>query len=235
MLRSTINSRLVVVLFSLVASALAIGQAVNAAEEGEAGKLVADAQVALQHFMDDPEFARFRLLATQSMGIFIAPQVWEAGAGIGGSGGKGLLVIRDKVTGQWRGPAFYSMGSATLGLQLGVQKSEVVLLVMNQSGVNAMLSSGLKLGAGASVAAGPVGKGAAVSTADILSFSRAKGVFGGLSLNGEVLSVNVPLNKAYYGRAVDSVDILIRDDLTNEQSVSLLSLVNEVSNERRVE
>jgi len=202
---------------------------VNASEEAGARQLVEDAQVTLQHFMGDPELEKFRILAKQSMGLFIAPQVWEVGVGIGGSVGKGLLVIRDKVTGQWRGPAFYSLGSATLGLQLGVKKSEVVLLIMNQGGVNAMLSSGLKLGAGASVAAGPVGKGAAVSTADILSYSRAKGVFGGLSLTGEVLSVNVPLNKEYYGRTVDSVDILIRDDLANEQSIPLLSLINDAT------
>ncbi len=200
------------------------------AEEGtDARQVVRDAEISLQHFMSDPEMERFRVVAKHAKGLFIAPEVWEAGVGIGGSLGKGILFIRDKESGQWRGPAFYTLGSATLGLQLGVQKSEVILLVMNQSGVNAMLSSGLKLGVGASVAAGLIGKGAAVTTADILSYSRAKGVFGGVSLNGEVLAVNMDLNKDYYGRSSDSVDILIRGDLTNDQSIPLLSLVNDAT------
>jgi len=202
---------------------------VLAEESADARQVVRNAEISLQHFMGDPEMEQFRAIAKHAKGLFIAPEVWEAGVGIGGSLGKGILFIRDKASGQWRGPAFYTLGSATLGLQLGVQRSEVILLVMNRSGVNAMLSSGLKLGVGASVAAGPVGKGAAVATADILSYSRAQGVFGGVSLNGEVLAVNTDLNKDYYGRSADSVDILIRGDLTNDQSIPLLSLVNDAT------
>ncbi|MCI0666844.1 MAG: lipid-binding SYLF domain-containing protein [Methylococcaceae bacterium] len=196
----------------------------------DADELVSSAEVTLQHFRDDPEMARFRSLAKHAKGIFIAPKVWEAGVGIGGSGGKGVLFTLDKTSGQWLGPAFYSLGSASLGLQLGVQMSEIVLLVMNQNGINAMLASGLKLGAGASVAAGPVGKGAAVATADILSYSRSKGVYGGVSLNGEILAVNKELNLAYYGKPMDSVDILVRNSAPPaEKSLSILALVGRVS------
>ncbi|MGH8549463.1 MAG: lipid-binding SYLF domain-containing protein [Methylococcales bacterium] len=204
--------------------------AVSAQNAGDADKLVASAEVALQHFMDDPELARFRSFAKRAKGVFIAPRVWEAGAGIGGSGGEGVLFVLDKTSGRWVGPAFYSLGSASLGLQLGVQMSEIVLLVMNQSGINAMLASGLKLGAGASVAAGPVGKGAAVATADILSYSRSKGVYGGVALNGEILAVNKELNLAYYGKPMDSVDILVRNSAPPaEKSLSILALVGRVS------
>lgn len=200
-----------------------------AQEDVDATDVVRSSEITLQHFMDDPEMARFRELAPLARGVFVAPGVWEAGIGIGGSGGSGLLVIRDKSSGLWRGPAFYSLGSASLGLQLGVQKSEVVLLIMTQNGVNAMLSSGLKLGAGASVAAGPVGKGTSVSTADILSYSRSKGAFGGVTLNGEVLAVNLDLNKAYYGQSLDSVDILVRNIAPTEQSAGLIDLVNRLT------
>ena len=197
---------------------------------GDANELVSSAEVTLQHFMDDPEMANFRSLVKHAKGIFVAPRVWEAGVGIGGSGGKGVLFILDKTSGRWLGPAFYTLGSASLGLQLGVQMSEIVLLIMNQNGINAMLASGLKLGAGASVAAGPVGKGAAVATADILSYSRSKGVYGGVSLNGEVLAVNKDMNLAYYGKPMDSVDILVRNSASpGEKSLSILALVGRVT------
>lgn len=207
--------------------------AVYAASASEADQLVRSAEVTLQHFMDDPEMARFRSLAKHAKGIFIAPRVWEAGVGIGGSGGDGVLFTRDKTSRRWLGPAFYSLGSASLGLQLGVQMSEIVLLVMNQNGINAMLASGLKLGAGASVAAGPVGTGAAVATADILSYSRSKGVYGGVSLNGEILAVNKELNLAYYGKPMDSVDILVRNVAPpTEKSLALLALIGRVSGDQ---
>ncbi|MGH8551877.1 MAG: lipid-binding SYLF domain-containing protein, partial [Methylococcales bacterium] len=196
----------------------------------EADDLVKSAEVTLRHFMDDPEMAWFRSVAKRAKGIFVAPEVWEAGVGIGGSGGQGLLFTLDKTSGQWFGPAFYSLGSASLGLQFGVQKSEIVLLIMNQNGINGMLTSGLKLGAGGSVAAGPVGKGAAVATADILSYSRSKGAYGGVALNGEILSVNRALNLAYYGRPMDSVDILVRNSgRSSEKRLSILALVAKVS------
>lgn len=196
----------------------------------EVDTLVRSAEISLRHFMDDPEMAAFRSVAKRAKGIFVAPEVWEAGIGIGGSGGQGLLFTRDKTTGEWFGPAFYSLGSASVGLQFGVQKSEVVLLVMNQNGINAMLTSGLKLGAGGSIAAGPVGTGKAVATADILSYSRSKGVYGGLALNGEILSVNRGLNSAYYGRPLDSVDILVRNSgRSQDKRLSILALIEKVS------
>lgn len=196
----------------------------------DADRLVASAEVTLRHFMDDPEMAEFRSLAKRAKGIFVAPEVWEAGAGIGGSGGTGVLFTLDKTSGQWFGPAFYSLGSASLGLQFGVQRSEIVLLIMNQNGVNAMLASGLKLGAGASVAAGPVGTGTAVATADIWSYSRAKGAYGGISLSGEILSVQREFNLAYYGRPMDSVDILVRNSgRPSDKSLSILTLVAKLS------
>ncbi|MCI0654085.1 MAG: hypothetical protein L0Y39_06365, partial [Methylococcaceae bacterium] len=101
----------------------------------DADDLVASAEVSLRHFIDDPEMAGFRSLAKRAKGIFVAPAVWEAGVGIGGSGGKGVLFSLDKTSGQWFGPAFYSLGSASLGLQFGVQRSEIVLLIMNQNGI----------------------------------------------------------------------------------------------------
>lgn len=216
----------------LQAALLAIGFALNSWESVDAApalnanQLMISAEVALQHFMDDPEMAGFRSIARHAKGVFIAPKVWEGGIGIGGSSGRGVLFIRDKASGEWLGPAFYSMNSASLGIQFGLQKSEVVLLVMTENGFNAMLTSGLKLGAGASVALGPVGQGNAVSTADILAFSRSKGVYGGLMVNGQVLAINRELNLAYYGSPLDSVDILVRNSApTTDQSFALKALV----------
>jgi SH3 domain-containing YSC84-like protein 1 len=211
----------------------AVNSVVYADNVRDANNLVVAAEVTLQHFMDDPEMAKFRSLARSAKGVFIAPSVWEAGIGIGGSRGKGVFFTFDKASRQWFGPAFYSLGSASLGIQLGVQKSEIALLVMNQNGINAMLASGLKLGASASVAAGPVGKGAAVATADILSYSRSKGVYGGVSLNGEILAIDKELNLAYYGKPLDSVDILVRNSAPpNQRSFALQALVARLSTGR---
>ena len=202
----------------------------SAAPPAEADQLVLDAEVTLQHFMDDPEMAGFRSIAKHAKGVFISPKVWEGGIGIGGSSGRGMLLIQDKTTREWIGPAFYSLNSASLGIQLGLQKSEVILLVMTENGINGMLTSGLKLGAGASVAVGPVGQGNAVATADILSFNRSKGVYGGLMLNGQVLAIDRELNQAYYGTPLDSVDILVRNSAPeSEKSFNLRALVTRLN------
>ena len=140
--------------------------------------------------------------------------------------------MRDESTDEWRGPAFYTLGSASLGLQFGVQQSEIIILVMNRNGVNAMLDSGLKLGASMSIAAGPVGMGTAAATTDIVAYSRSKGLFGALSVVGEVLSIDRRLNQGYYGKPLDSIDILVRNDVPDDQPAMLLALVNRISGDK---
>lgn len=144
----------------------------------------------------------------------------------GASGGSGVLLVRDEKTGPWIGPAFYTIGGASFGLQIGGQASEVILLVMTDRGVTSLLTNSLKLGADAGVAAGPVGAGVAASTAnlsaDILSFSRSKGLYGGVSLDGAVVATRGEWNHAYYGKRVAPTDIFVRHDVSNPQAFALI-------------
>ena len=157
----------------------------------------------------------FRNNVKNAKGVFIVPTLGKAGFILGGSGGTGVLLARDERTGQWSYPAFYTMGSGTIGLQIGVQVAEVVLMVMTKKGMDSMLSTKFQLGGDVSVAAGPVGAGAQAATVDILQFARAKGVFGGLTVEGAVIGIRDSLNNAYYGNPVRPVDILIRRDVSN--------------------
>jgi len=196
----------------------------HAESSAKAEQLVVAAELTLQHFLGDPEMENLRALAKKSMAVFIAPEVWKFGVGIGGSTGDGILLVRDKMSGKWLGPAFYTLDSGSLGIQFGVQVSEVAFLVMDQDSLYSLFRSSFNLGAEMGIAAGPVGKGAAVATADIVSFSRSKGAYGGVSITGGVLSVNLELNRAYYGKALDPVDILVRGP-ARKKSMTVLSLV----------
>ena len=132
----------------------------------------------------------------------------------------------DKKSGEWQGPSFYTLGGASFGLQAGGEASEVVLLIMTERGVKSFMRSNLKLGVDAGIAAGPVGGGAAAETAnlsvDILSFSRSKGLFGGLSLEGGVVKVRGGLNAAFYGKNISPSQILIGGRGSNPLAKGLL-------------
>ena len=212
---------------TLMATVLADAHAESSAK---AEQLVVSAELALQHFLGDPEMENLRTLAKKARAVFIAPEVWEFGVGIGGSTGDGILLVRDKLSGKWLGPAFYTLDSGSLGIQFGVQVSEVVFLVMDQDSLYSLFLSSFNLGAGMSIAAGPVGKGAAVATADIVSYSRSKGAYGGVSITGGLLSVNLDLNRAYYGKGLDPVDILIRGP-ARKKSMTVLSLVERLASQ----
>jgi lipid-binding SYLF domain-containing protein len=194
----------------------------------EAEQLVVSAELSLQHFLGDPEMENLRALAKKARAVFIAPEVWKFGVGVGGSTGEGILLVRDKLSGKWLGPAFYTLDSGSLGIQVGVQVSEVAFLIMGQDSLYSLFLSSFNVGAVANLAAGPVGKGAGVATADIVSYSRSEGVFSGVSINGAALSVNLALNHAYYGEALDPVDILIRGP-ARKKSMTVLSLVERLA------
>lgn len=156
-------------------------------------------------------------------GVLIVPQLKKGAFMVGGSGGRGVLLVRDEKTGTWGGPAFYSLGSLSFGFQVGAQALEVILMVMRQRGLERLYRSSVKLGADFSIALGPVGFGAAAKgvAADIVSFARAKGAFAGGSLDGAVITVNGTWNSAYYGKPVEPVDILVTRAVSNPHSGEL--------------
>jgi SH3 domain-containing YSC84-like protein 1 len=200
-------------------------------DAGDSIQLVDKARMTLENFVKAQEMEAFRSLLKDARGVFIAPQVLKGAFIIGASGGSGVFVVRDSKTGGWTGPAFYTIGEASFGFQAGGQASEVILLAMTDRGVTALLENSVKLGANVGVAAGPVGIGAAASTAnlsaDIVTFASSKGLFGGIALDGAIIMVREGLNSAYYHKEkVSPTDILVRKTTMNPHSDRLLETVS---------
>jgi SH3 domain-containing YSC84-like protein 1 len=190
----------------------------------EADKLVADAQVTFNNFLRDPDQTWIQENLGRAKAILIAPQIVRAGFIFGGSGGRAVLVAREGRA--WAGPAFYDLATASVGFQAGVDVSEAVIVVMTDKGLNSLMASTFKVGGDASIAAGPVGAGAkSTVTADLIQFTRAKGVYGGLNLDGTVVHTNDSWNTAYYGRSVTPPDILIRRTARSDRASALLAEV----------
>ncbi|NDQ58246.1 MAG: lipid-binding SYLF domain-containing protein [Acidipila sp.] len=153
--------------------------------------------------------------------VVVIPSVVKVAVGIGGSYGRGAMVCRsgDKFNGAWGSPAMMALEGGSLGVQLGGQATDVVLLVMNERGANAILSSKVKLGGEASVAAGPVGRNAQAATdasmrAEFLSYSRSRGLFAGVSLEGSTLRPDDEANEKVYGRKLTSREIVMGTNVT---------------------
>jgi lipid-binding SYLF domain-containing protein len=216
---------------SSVASALAGDPAKDAMD---AQQLVERAKLTVESFAADGTMGKpVRDLLRKAKGVYIAPEVLRGAFIVGASGGSGVLLVRND-KGQWNGPAFYTIGEASFGFQAGGDKSEVILLIMSDRGVSSMLATSVKLGADASVAAGPVGGGATAETAnvsaDILTFSRSKGLYAGASLEGAVMKKREGLNEAYYKKEdISPTEILIKGTSVNKQAGPLKAEVNKLA------
>jgi SH3 domain-containing YSC84-like protein 1 len=199
-------------IIAAVATSIAvIAFAPAAIAQSEQQKLVDSADATLSNFLRDPDMKWFQQNVGRAKGMLIAPQIVKAGFIFGGSGGRAVLFTKDPKTGQWVGPAFYALATASVGFQAGVEVSEAITLVMTDKGMNSLLLPSFKIGGDASVAAGPVGAGAKSDVvADLVAFSRSKGVYGGLNLDGTVVNTSDDWNQAYYGKKVTSTDILVR-------------------------
>ena len=215
---------------TLMAALAAAAFAPAAQAQSEQQKLIDQSQASLSNFIRDPDMTWLQQNLGRAKGILIAPEVVKAGFIFGGSGGRAVLVARDPKTGKWVGPAFYALATASVGFQAGVAVSEMVTLVMTDKGMNSLLSPSFKIGGDASVAAGPVGAGAKSDiVADLIAFSRSKGVYGGLNLDGTVVNTSDDWNAAYYGKKVTSPDILVRGAVTSKGGDKLLAEVSRVA------
>jgi lipid-binding SYLF domain-containing protein len=207
----------------VAASAVAVSPAYAQADQQ---KLVADAETAMTNFLKDPEMKWLQQNLHRAKAVLIAPEVAKAGFIIGGSGGRAVLVAKDAKSGKWVGPAFYTLVTGSVGFQAGISVSEMVTLVMTDKGFNSLLASTFKMGADASVAAGPVGAGAKSDiVADLIAFSRSKGVYGGINLDGTAVSSNTEWDTAYYGKKVLPPDILVRMNVSNKGADKLLGIL----------
>lgn len=157
--------------------------------------------------------------------VIVIPSMTKIALGIGGSYGRGAMVCRTgkSFNGPWGAPAMYALEGGSFGLQLGAESTDVVLLVMNNRGVDALLSSKVKLGGNASAAAGPKGRSLEASTdmtmrAEILSYSRARGLFAGVSLEGTSLRPDNDANKDVYGRKLTARRIVMGTGISVPES-----------------
>ena len=205
--------------------ALVIGVALpaSAAEEQD---IVEKARITFESFMTDPNMSWLKENMPAAKGIVVVPSLLKAGFIFGGSGGSGVLIVPDAKTGKWSDPAFYTIGSVSFGLQIGGEAAEVVMYLRTQKAVDSLLTSSVKLGGDTSVSVGPVGAGAKSNVmADIFSFSRSKGAFAGLALDGSVVKTRDEWNKNYYGKAVTPVDILVKRAVSNPGAAGLREAV----------
>lgn len=164
-----------------------------------------DAVRVLDEVMRMPESALPEALLREAYAIAVIPDVVKAGLIIGGRHGKGLLSV--KTDGVWSNPSFVRISGGSVGWQAGVQSTDVILVFRSQRGVDNIVNGKFTMGADASVAAGPVGRNAQASTdgqlkAEIYSYSRSRGLFAGVSLDGSVISIDHDANQAIYGRNV---------------------------------
>jgi lipid-binding SYLF domain-containing protein len=220
--------RLSKILFTAVAGILLLGLSMQTAavEPAEQQGLVDKARLTFQSFMSDKNMDWLHENLDQAKGLLIVPSVLKGGFIVGGSGGRGVLVLKDAKTGQWTQPGFYTLGSVTFGLQIGGEAAEVIMMVRSQKGIDKLLSTSFKLGGDTSVAAGPVGAGAKTSiTADILSFARTKGAYAGASFEGAVIKTRDEWNRAYYGKPVRPIDIFVKRSVSNPGSAELRTAV----------
>jgi lipid-binding SYLF domain-containing protein len=174
--------------------------------------------------MRDPQMTWLQENIGRAKGVLIAPEIVRAGFIFGGSGGRAVLLANEG--GKWRGPAFYTMATGTVGFQAGVSVSESITLIMSEKALNAMMAANFRMGGDASVAAGPVGAGAKSDVqADMIAFTRARGIYGGVNLNGTLVNLSDDWNRAFFGKPVLPPDILIRGTVSNKGANKLLANV----------
>ncbi len=192
---------------------LAFSSAPLLAQEKEAKRLQKAAEV-LNEVINTPEGISSGLL-DKAVCVGVIPSFKKVALGIGGGGGKGALICRRGGNGPWGGPSLFSTGGPSIGFQIGGTATDIIFLVMNPKGAQKLARSSAKLGADASVAAGPKGREAEAATdlrmgAEILSYSRSRGLFAGVSLEGAVIKQDHKGNKRIYGREIEPKEILLQ-------------------------
>jgi len=195
-----------------------------AADAVEQQQLVDKAKLTVEAFISGPSVGpATRELKDEAKALFIVPQFLRGAFVFGGAGGSGVLIVRDEKTKQWSEPAFYTIGSASFGLQVGGDVSELVFVVRNQKGLEEFYRTDFKLGVDVSMAVGPVGGGGSAKgiTADLVTYARKRGVFAGVAVDGSVIAVSDDANAAYYGKAVRPTDIIVKQTVSNPKSSDL--------------
>src|ERR1700674_392941 len=201
--------------FMVTAACLTLAAGVMYAEKlNKEQKRLEECGVVMQEVLNVPDNIPHELLE-KSECVIVIPSVRKLALGIGASYGRGAMVCRtgEKFRGPWGAPAMYALEGGSVGFQIGGEATDLILLVMNDRGMEAILSSKVKLGADASIAGGPKGRDASADTdawmrAEILSYSRSRGVFAGVSLEGSTIRPDDEASEQVYGHAIKAKDIV---------------------------
>jgi lipid-binding SYLF domain-containing protein len=227
--------------FGVATLALAPASKAKAKEdEQKENERIENAGTVVQEILDIPDDIPQDLL-DKARCVIVFPSVLKAAFIVGGSYGRGVMTCRTHkdYTGAWGAPTMMALEGGSFGLQIGGQATDFVILVMNNRGADSVLHSKVKLGADASIAAGPKGRDASADTdatlrAEMLSYSRARGVFAGVSLEGSTLRPDNDANKRIYGKEISSEDIITESRLHAPESAHrLLSRLEKASPHRK--
>ncbi len=197
----------------LLAAALLLFPMLAQAQTEEEQALVDRSAITVQEMMTQRISQTPRMMLGRSRAVLICPRIFKAGFFLAGSGGNCVLLARAG-NGTWSYPAFFTIGSASFGLQIGLQDSALILTVLTNRGLEALLNSHFKLGGDVSLAIATVGGGVQGAlttglTADIVAFQSSRGAFAGISVEGSVLNADLGMNQAYYGQRLDTRQIVI--------------------------
>lgn len=216
--------RKLTLLFALVAVSCSVALGVEKAKVEE--RLERSAQV-VREIMSAPDKGVPQDLLDKAVCVGVVPAEKKFAFGVGGSYGRGALVCRHGGTGAWAAPSMIIMSGGSFGFQIGGESTDVLFIVMNPDGARKLIQDSVKLGADASVAGGPVGRTSAGATdlqmhAQILSYSRARGLFAGISLSGAMVKQDKEGNRLLYGREISARDILLRSEVRAPAAASSL-------------
>ncbi len=217
----------------LLSLALGAGVVTASAAATKSAQRLADAATVFTEIMDTPDRAIPQDLIERAQCVAIVPGLKKAAFGFGGKFGRGFVVCRNSGAG-WGAPAAIRVEGGSAGFQIGVSSSDVVMLVMNKRGMEKLLGSRFTIGADAQAAAGPVGREATAATdvllsAEILSWSRSRGAFAGVSLDGATLRQDADENKEIYGKPLENRDLIGKDVEIPPAAAALIAALNKRS------
>lgn len=193
---------------------LAVAATVGARAQSDEAARIREAATVFTEIMDAPDMAIPQAVLDRAEAIAIFPSTLKGGFIFGGHRGRGIISARAEQPGRWSAPAFLTLTGASFGAQIGGQAVDIVLVVMNRRGLENLLQNQFKIGADAAVAAGPVGRNAEASTdvqlrAEILSYSRSRGLFAGVTFKGSSIAQDRDANERFYGTAHRTRDIVL--------------------------
>ncbi len=208
---------------------VAVAAPLAAHAQAEQQALVDRATLAAQDMVNDHDGKDAQSLLRRARAVMICPQMFQAGFLFGGQGGDCVLVARDGA-GSWSSPAFYGMGSASFGFQAGLQDSEVMMMILTERGLRAIMDDQFKLGANAGGTfiqwgGGVEGATTAAVGADIVAFTRSRGLYAGISLSGSVMSSKSGWNRQYYGKEAAAQQIVISMEANNPGATPLREIL----------